>query len=77
VSERLGIWQEGFSKFWSGASDHCACTRREWRWEFWEKADAVKNQFFRHVVYKLIIAKSIYTNNLKKKLRRFFWILVG
>jgi len=43
--------KEAAQIFASGTSAHCWIARREWRWEFCKKADAVKNQFFRHVVY--------------------------
>ena len=49
--EESEFWQGGSPKFLFGASDHCREARREREQEFWGKADAAKNRFFRLFEY--------------------------
>src|SRR5579862_5235963 len=51
--QKLEFLQGSCANFFSGASDHCACTRRERRRKIGRKADAAKNQLLNAFRYKM------------------------
>ena len=52
VIQKLGIWQEGRANFLDETSDHCRRQGARSRRKIGCEADAAKNQFLNHVVYK-------------------------